>query len=212
MQIARAPQLIAVVYRRLTVSGSQRLVSSVTYMTSRPSETAYFTAFSVVWRRKSSVHPSVNLRIGLDPINVAASMRSPVFCTISAIGRMSFSCVRAGPRSRQSKRQRMDSQRLHQMKDLDLLRDGRIAHRRRLQPIAQGLVVDQHRPWRLQARRVILVPVVDELGSVHGKELLAPSASKTHVGTATCGGSAERSSACVFGSPDAIVPRFVASS
>ncbi len=100
MQTARAPQLMAVEYNRFTVSGSQRLVSSVTYMTSSPNETAYFTAFSVVCRRKSSVHPSVNLRIGLDPINVAASIGSPVFCTISATGRISFSCVRAAQLAR----------------------------------------------------------------------------------------------------------------
>ena len=40
-------------------SGSQRVVSSVTYMASRPRETTNFTAFSVVWRRKSSVQFSV---------------------------------------------------------------------------------------------------------------------------------------------------------
>src|ERR1700722_18135401 len=92
MQMARAPQLIAVVYRRFTVSGSQRLVSSVTYIESRPSETAYLIAFSVVSKRKSSVQFSVKRRIGLDPMKVAASMGSPVFWTISAIGGMSFSC------------------------------------------------------------------------------------------------------------------------
>jgi len=100
MQIARAPQPIAVAYKRLTVCGSHRLVSSVTYMTSSPSETAYLIAFSVVWRRKSSVQPSVNLRIGLDPMNVAASIGNPIFCTISAMGRMSFSCVRAAQLAR----------------------------------------------------------------------------------------------------------------
>ncbi len=56
---ALAPQLIAVVYMRWMVSGSQRVVSSVTYMTSSPCETAYFTACSVVFRRKSSVQFSV---------------------------------------------------------------------------------------------------------------------------------------------------------
>jgi hypothetical protein len=94
MQMARAPQLIAVEYSRFTISGSQRVVSSVTYMTSRPSDTAYFTALSVVSSRKSSVQFSVKRRMGLDPINVAASIFSPVRCTISAIGRMSFGWVR----------------------------------------------------------------------------------------------------------------------
>ena len=100
MQMARAPQSIAVAYRRFTVSGSQRLVSSVTNITSSPSDTAYFTAFSVVCKRKSSDHPSVKRRIGLEPIKVAASMGSPVVCTISAIGRMSFSWVRAAQLAR----------------------------------------------------------------------------------------------------------------
>src|ERR1035441_9844522 len=46
---ACAPQLFAAELSCFTVSGSQRVVSSVVYMTSRPSETAYLTAFSVVW-------------------------------------------------------------------------------------------------------------------------------------------------------------------
>ena len=45
---ACAPQLMAAEFSCFTVSGSQRVVSSVVYMTSRPSETAYLTAFSVV--------------------------------------------------------------------------------------------------------------------------------------------------------------------
>ena len=45
---ACAPKLIAAELSCFTVSGSHRVVSSVTYITSRPSETAYLTAFSVV--------------------------------------------------------------------------------------------------------------------------------------------------------------------
>ena len=56
--MARAPHSIAVLYRRFTVSGSQRVVSSVTYITSRPMDRAYFTADSVVVSRKSSVQSS----------------------------------------------------------------------------------------------------------------------------------------------------------
>src|SRR5258708_37332284 len=94
------PEVRAVAYRRFTVSGSQRLGSSLTYIESSPRETAYFTAFSVVVSRKSSVQFSVKRRIGLDPINVAASIGRPVFWTISAMGRMSFSCVRAAQLAR----------------------------------------------------------------------------------------------------------------
>ena len=51
----RAPHWIAVEFSCFTVSGSQRVVSSVTYMTSRPSDTGYLTAYSVVLWRKSGV-------------------------------------------------------------------------------------------------------------------------------------------------------------
>src|SRR5215472_16870137 len=53
------------------------------------------------------------------------------------------------------------------MKDLNLLRNRRIAHRRRLQPVAQALVVEQDRTGRLHSGRVVLVPVVDQVGGVH---------------------------------------------
>ena len=75
---------------------------------------------------------------------------------------------RALPRSRQSEGKRVNPQRFHQMKDLNLLGDRRIANRRRLQPVTQSLIVQQHRPRRLQSRRMVLVPVVDEFGGVHG--------------------------------------------
>ena len=64
---------------------------------------------------------------------------------------------------------RVNPQRLHQMKNFNFLGDRGIAHRRRLQSIAQALIVQQHRPRRLQSRRMNLVPVVDEFGSVHGR-------------------------------------------
>ena len=74
-------------------------------------------------------------------------------------------CPRA--RSRQAQIERVDSQRLHQMQDFNFFRNGGIAYRGRLQPIAQALIIEQHGPRRQQARRIILVPVVDEVGSVH---------------------------------------------
>src|SRR5271166_5190394 len=75
----------------------------------------------------------------------------------------------ARPSTGQTKIERVDAQRLHQMKNLDFLGNRRIAHRWRLQPIAQTLIIQQHRTCRLQSRRMILVPVVDEIGSVHGR-------------------------------------------
>src|SRR5882724_10162164 len=99
-------------------------------------------------------------------MKVAAWMFSPVRWTISAIGRMSFSWVRAAQlarifsllrtiswasasqsararsRPRQPKVERVDAQGFHQMQDLNFLRNRGIAHRRRLQAIAQGLIVE----------------------------------------------------------------------
>ncbi|KPK05895.1 MAG: hypothetical protein AMS20_05520 [Gemmatimonas sp. SG8_28] len=81
-----APASIAAVSRVRRSSGFARMVSSVTYMTSRPSPTANWTA-SVVWRRMwARSHSSAYWRIGLDPMNTHASIGTPVRCTTSAIG------------------------------------------------------------------------------------------------------------------------------
>src|SRR6266403_2245669 len=90
-----APFRMAVEYSRLTVSGSVRMVSSVTYMDGRPLSTANLTAFSVVRSRCSTVQSSTRRRIGLEPRNVAASMAMPTACDTSTMGRISFSRVRA---------------------------------------------------------------------------------------------------------------------
>ena len=54
----------------------------------------------------------------------------------------------------------VDAERVHVAEDVDLLIDRRHAHRRRLQAVAQRLVV-QHRDRRTRAGRVV-VPVVDQ--------------------------------------------------
>jgi hypothetical protein len=123
-------------------------------------------AFSVVCRRKSSVHPSVKRRIGLDPMNVAASRDD-------LAGQGSHVLDRARTGAGQSEIEGVDPQRFHQMKDFDLFGNRRIAHRRRLQSVTQGLIVEQDRPRRLHPWGMVLVPVVDEVGGVHGKQLLA---------------------------------------
>src|SRR3990172_8358416 len=99
--------------------------------------------------------------MGLEPMKVAHSMGRPTFCEISATGRMSFWWVRAaqlprilsreftisraststcshaaGPAPGQSQVERVDAQGLHQVQDLDLLVERRIAHRGRLQAVA----------------------------------------------------------------------------
>src|ERR1700733_9202069 len=73
----------------------------------------------------------------------------------------------ARPRAWQSQIERVDPQRLHQMKNFNFFGNRRIAHRGRLQPIAEALIIQLNRSRRLQSRRMILVPVVDEFGSVH---------------------------------------------
>ena len=97
--------------------------------------------------------------MGLDPMNAATSMGRPVFWTISAMGRMSFSTVRAAQYAvifnlwttisrasavtcstaraspGKSEIEGVDAERLHQVQDLQLLIDRRIADRRRLQTV-----------------------------------------------------------------------------
>ena len=84
-----------------------------------------------------------------------------------------FDCARAGPG--QAEVESIDPKRFHQVKDFDLLGDRGIADAGRLQTVAQALVIHQHRTRRLESRRVILVPVVDEVGGVHAEQLLAAS-------------------------------------
>ena len=90
-----APALIAAEYRRRSVSGSARVVSSVTYMTVRPSPTANVMASSVRRSSWSIVHPSAYWRSGLEPMNVQHSIARPARCEIAAIGSMSATTVRA---------------------------------------------------------------------------------------------------------------------
>jgi hypothetical protein len=53
-------------------------VSSVTYITSRPSPTANSTASVVNRRMRDSSHSSAYCRIGLEPMNTQASIGTPV--------------------------------------------------------------------------------------------------------------------------------------
>ncbi len=99
------------------------------------------------------------------------SIGMPTFCEISTIGTMSAATVRAaqlgrivsfartiswarrGHRrddvrsgARQADVGGVDAERLHQVQDADLLVDRRALDRRRLQAVAQRLVVDLHAP------------------------------------------------------------------
>ena len=95
MQTRFAPARIAVEYSRRSVSGSARVVSSVTYMTGSPSPTANVIASSVSFSSWSSVQPSAYCRSGLEPMNVQHSIARPARCEISTIGLMSAITVRA---------------------------------------------------------------------------------------------------------------------
>src|SRR6266581_4581453 len=93
--IRPAPQSMAARYSAVSVSGRARVVSSVTYMTGRPCRTAYVTASSVERRIRSRVQSSAYCRMGDDPMNVAASIRTPSSSEIRTIGSMSITTVRA---------------------------------------------------------------------------------------------------------------------
>ena len=125
-------------------------------------------------------------------MNVAASIASPVSCAMRAIGSMSVASVRAAQfggdrelrvhdllRERERVRARAragagkpdvrgrDAELRHQVEQRLLVIDGRIGDGRRLQPIAQRLVVELHAarlPGKAGRARV---PVVDELVFFH---------------------------------------------
>jgi hypothetical protein len=90
-QTLPAPAWMAAVYIFSTSSGLARVVSSVTYITGSPSETANSTAFADCRTIQSRSHSSANWRMGDDPMKVQASMGMPTRWEISAMGRMSFS-------------------------------------------------------------------------------------------------------------------------
>ena len=127
----------------------------------------------------------------------ATSIGMPTRCEISTIGRMSAATVRAAqlgrifmpvsddlarqaldgrhdvrPGPRQADVGGVDPERLHQVEDGELLLDRRASDRGRLEPVAQGLVVELDRSARGHGRSARPVPVVDELGlfGMHGRE------------------------------------------
>jgi 2'-5' RNA ligase len=61
----------------------------------------------------------------------------------------------------------VDSQRFHEMKNLNFFCNGRIAHRRRLQSIAKSFIVQRNRPGGQKLKRERAVPVIDEISSLH---------------------------------------------
>src|SRR5271157_135554 len=84
--------------------------------------------------------------------------------------------MRQGTRtgSGQPKVEHVDTKALHQMEDLDLLLNGRIADRRRLQPVAQRFVIQQDLARRYHRAGVDGVPVVNEISNFGSHFALTP--------------------------------------
>ncbi len=85
--------------------------------------------------------------------------------------------LRARARAGQADVEHVDADGFHQVKDLDLLLDGRIADRRRLQPVAQRFVIQQDAPSRDHRLGVDCVPVVNQLRNIRGHLLFHPTLS-----------------------------------
>ena len=147
---ARAPARMAVEYSCRSVSGSARVVSSVTYIAGSPSRTANVIASSVSFSSWSSVQPSAYCRSGLEPMNVQHSIGMPdalrdlgdrpdvrdhrpcravrpdLQALVDDLARQSLDVahhVRAGPG--QADVRRVDAEPVDQVEDLELLLDRR---------------------------------------------------------------------------------------
>lgn len=69
----------------------------------------------------------------------------------------------------QAKVKRVDAERFHEVQDFDFRFERRVGDGRRLQAVAQGLIVEQDGLRRDEGRGVLAVPVEDEVRWVHGK-------------------------------------------
>ena len=74
----------------------------------------------------------------------------------------------AGTGPRQADIERIDAKPLHQMEDLDLLFDGRIADRGRLQAVTQRFVIQQDLAGRYHRAGIDRVPVVNQISNFGG--------------------------------------------
>ena len=77
------------------MSGVERVVSSVTYITGQPFLTEKVTASRVCFSILSRSQSSTYWRTGLDPMKACVSIGMPTRCEISTMGRMSETTVRA---------------------------------------------------------------------------------------------------------------------
>ncbi len=93
-QIRLAPAPMAVSYSVTSVSGSARVVSSVTNMTGRPFFTARLTDSSTCLRITSTDQLSTTRRIELDPMNAHVSIATPDSTAARIAPWISVGCVR----------------------------------------------------------------------------------------------------------------------
>src|SRR5271157_1981324 len=81
----------------------------------------------------------------------------------------------ARSRTRQTKVHRINVQRFHEMQYFDFFFNGRIGHRRRLQPISQRLVVHHHPRTRRYRHRPAAIPIVNPFAPRHAESLPHPN-------------------------------------
>ena len=175
-----------------SVSGSARVVSSVTYITLSPSRTANVIASSVHLqqpverpalrvlpdRRRSDERAALDRHAGalhdlddrrdVGDVRPGRAIRGDAQMRRADLAGQRLDVaddVRAG--ARQADVGGVDAERVDQMQDADLLVDARRAHGRRLQAVAQRLVVQRHGGGR--RRRADAVPVVDQALRHHAR-------------------------------------------
>ena len=88
-QIRFAPAAIAVSYSFCSVSGSARVVSSVTNMTGNPAFTSVATLVSTLLSIVSIFQSSAKRRIGEEPMNAQLSIGMPASVDVSIAARTS---------------------------------------------------------------------------------------------------------------------------
>src|SRR5207244_7144358 len=123
-------------------------------------------------RRRCNVQPGALHNLCNRPdvvfMRPSCTVRTDLHFVIDDLSRQCLHMLtRTRPSSRQPQIERIDAQSFHQVQDVNFFFDRRIAHRWRLQPIPQAFIVQENGVRRAQRRRLNLVPIVDELRSLH---------------------------------------------
>ena len=171
----------------ITVEGSVRIVSSVTYITGKPGgggelhgffggalkmidgpifdEAANRAGAEKRGGFERHAHFFRNFDDGLDVVLVRArgAIRANFHARLNDFARESFG-VRVGARTGAGETDihRVDAERFHQVQDFDFLGDAGIVDRRILQAVAKGFVIEHHAAAGGNFGAGECVPVVDE--------------------------------------------------